>query len=252
MFLITFLAIMCVYHYKIIIFLGMAIILVIFLPMIFFIVECISDNGYTIKKVRTPQDNYQLATFNDAIVKELMNLRLDVTSMKISQDKQIIKEFGLEDNLAFPDDFELLYRIYERYPYSAIRTSYKTKNSGYGGIIILLNHSISELDDPSSYDIEILRILHAYKGRMLTENDTVTVHIFDPDIDEKFCMRDRSAKIISINHDDIYSSLVTLEITILSNDDFDAPGYSRDEPDEKITRKIRFYNDHSFKSSKKI
>lgn len=208
----------------------------------------LAKNGFTRKYEKNSNNRkYELATFNDAIARELMELRLDVISMKIAQDRQMIKVRGQDRSpidLYFPDEFTKLYRIYQKYPKLAICESYETSKGLWAGIIILLDNNV-EFYSPK-FDVEALRKLHSNKKRgQIVERDVLYVHIFDPDIDERFFMEDRKAKVLSIKNGDDYSDrVIQLEITLTSGRDF---GYYREQPDETIIKEIEIHSEEAWR-----
>jgi hypothetical protein len=199
-----------------------------------------SKNGYTLKREKNKSNiSYELATVNDAIVKELMRLRLDVVELKINQEMQAFKKLDKDMKpswLAYPIEFATLYRMYQGYPDSAVCNFYNTPSGDYAGIIILLDYT-NDPDHPSEYNVEKLRKINAHKRNKIAEGDTVRVHLFDPeDIGDKFMARNIPAKVLSIQHIEDWSSEcdLTLEIEIDDGDDGD-----RQQSPTTIIRKIR-------------
>ena len=103
----------------------------------------VSKNGYTIKHARNMNKlRYELATFNDAMVNELMALRADVVEIKIHQQKLMIPEIGLENSpidLQWPTSFTKLFRMYQNYPHAAICNIYENDSNKYGGVIMVFD-----------------------------------------------------------------------------------------------------------------
>lgn len=174
-------------------------------------------------------------SFNDAIADELMHIRMDLTELKLKQDKS-----GLND---FPDEFLKMSAMYSQYPSIGICTSYEDANHNRAKIIIDLSNDVSLFKRP--FNSITLRTIKSSKKRFLEEGMNLTVHLHENGIGSCY---GKNAKILSIakNSSD-RSLLLTLEISLKSSVEFDPlypPLANKQElmDPNNIIRKIKISN----------
>ncbi len=193
-----------------------------------------------------------LRSFYDSLSREVSRIREDLIDISLNQ-------VNLGDDKV-PYEFLCLQQFYANYPYMAairiynIKYSHKLNRSQigknwddyYGRIIISLdndNETWSENLKPRFQNASELIQFNTRKRIDLKEGMNLQVHIWEEEIDFNF---DRTAKIIELieTFDFGRDLVVTLEIYLVSKEDFYYDGYSSSEvnkeiEDSKIIRRIK-------------
>ncbi len=208
-------------------------------PILFFILLLIV---WTIEKSK----RWKKISFNDAIADELMRIRLDLTDLKIKQDKR-----GWDN---FPDEFLKMESMYHKYPYVGICDTYEDPEGKWGKIIIDLGGKdwFEDRKDNifyNQFDSDTLRKINSPKKIILKEGMYLTVHIHEDEIAKQYgdCIG-KGAKILSIEEGEDFGDLIlSLEIHLRSSLDYDH--YCPSLPNEKeliekskIIRKVAIFN----------
>lgn len=157
------------------------------------------------------KNEYELISLDDAIVSELMRIRLDLICIK---SKQFIMENKDVRNklVPFSEEFESIFSFFGNYPYAAICAVYPIpETKEYGGIVILLDYIDDDLLLPSEVKAKTLRKIKSEKENKIEKGMRFPVYITDELFNNGY--ETVLAEVMSVARDGI-SYDITLKITL--------------------------------------
>lgn len=184
-------------------------------------------------------------SLNDAIADELIRIRVDLTELRLKQDKSEWNDL--------PDEFLKMSALYSQYPYIGICASYEDAHHHPAKIIIDLSDDVSIFNRP--LNSITLRTLKSPKKRFLKEGMNLTVHLHE---NETGTCYHKNAKILALRKNSSDKSLLlTLEVSLQSPIESNRIYSAHDNKQallnqSNIIRKIRINNylEHGLRTDK--